>query len=345
MGRGMTTSRDRVIATLNQEPVDVTPRDLWTVPGVENTRGDELAEIQLRYPSDLVKPDFQYPRGQRAKGTPCAVGQYTDAWGCVWRVAEPGLPGEVQTPPLADLSHLADYHPPHELLEGFNVSRINRGCAATPRFVLAWTETRPFERLQFLHGAEATFVDLAHGTAPLRRLLAMLHDFFCREMELWASTDVDGVAFLDDWGSQTALLVSPEMWRDLFKPLYREYCAILHAKDKFAFFHSDGFIEDIFGDLVEVGIDAINSQLFCMNIEGLAQQFRGKVTFWGEIDRQRLLPFARPADVRAGVQRVQRALDFGHGGVIAQCEWGLNVPLANIAAVFEQWQQPVPMHV
>ncbi len=130
----------------------------------------------------------------------------------------------------------------------------------------------------------------------------------------------------------------------LFKPLYRDYCEILHAKDKVAFFHSDGFIEDIFGDLVEVGIDAINSQLFCMNLEGLARLFRGKVTFWGEIDRQHLLPFSRPAEVRAGVQRVQRALDFGQGGVIAQCEWGLNVPLQNIAAVFEQWLQPVPMH-
>ena len=341
----MMTSRDRVIRTLNQEAVDVTPRDLWKLPGIELDRGDELAEIQLRYPSDLVKPDFQYPRGQRAKGTPCAVGQYTDAWGCVWQTAERGVTGEVKLPPLADLSGLADYQPPREWLDGFQVSRVNRGCGATSRFVLAWTETRPFERLQFLRGTEATFVDLACGAATLRRLLAMLHDFFCREMELWASTDVDGVAFRDDWGSQTALLISPDMWRDLFKPLYREYCEILHAKDKFVFFRSHGFIEDIFGDLVDVGIDAINSQLFCMNLEGLAKQFRGRVTFWGEIDCQRLLPFCRPAAVRAGVERVQRALDFGHGGVIAQCEWGLNVPIQNIAAVFEQWLQPVPMHV
>lgn len=345
MGRGMTTSRDRVIRTLNQEPVDAPPRDLWIVPGIETARADELAEIHLRYPSDITKPDFQYARGQRAKGTPCAVGEYVDAWGCGWRVAEPGMPGEPQGAPLADLSRLAEYRPPQELLDGFNVSRVNRSCGATSRFVLAWTETRPFERLQSLHGVESTFVDLAHGTAALRQLLAMLHEFFCREMELWAGTDVDGVAFMDDWGSQTALLISPEMWRDLFKPLYRDYCAILHAQDKFAFFHSDGCIEDIFGDLVEVGIDAINSQLFCMDLEGLARQFRGKVTFWGEIDRQRLLPFGRPAEVRAGVQRVQRALDFGQGGVIAQCEWGLNVPLDNIAAVFEQWRQPIPMHV
>jgi hypothetical protein len=41
-------------------------------------------------------------------------------------------------------------------------------------------------------------------------------------MRLWAQTGVDGVSFMDDWGSQTALLISPEMWRRLFKPLYLE---------------------------------------------------------------------------------------------------------------------------
>jgi len=249
----------------------------------------------------------------------------------------------VQAGPLAELSKLATYRPPYDLLEGFNLSQINRDCAATTRFVLAWTEVRPFERMQWLHGTEATLADLAYGSRPLRQLLAMLHEFFCREMELWAATDVDGAVFRDDWGSQTALLVCPELWRDLFKPLYRDYCEILHAKDKFAFFHSDGFIQEIFGDLVEVGIDAIHSQLSCMNLPGLARQFRGRVTFWAEVDRLRLLPLGKPSEIRAAVQQLQRELDFGRGGVIAQCEWGLDVPLKNIVAVFEQWLQPLAM--
>ena len=338
------TSRDRVIKTLNHEPVDVIPRDLWTAPGIQMLRQDELAEMSFRYPSDIVKPDFQYPHGSRVRGNPLVAGQYMDAWGCGWRVVDPAVGGRVNVSPLADLARLDGYCPPFELLDAINVSRINRGCATTSRFVLAWTETRPFERLQCLHGAEATLVDLACGTAAIRRLLAMSHDFSCREMERWASTDVDGVVFADPWGAQTALLVSPDMWRHLFKPLYREYCQIVHAKDKFAFFRSDGFIEDIFGDLIEVGIDAIHSQLFCMDIEALAERFRGRVTFWGEMDRQRLLPFAKPPEIRAAVERLQKALDFGRGGVIAQCQWDTNVPFQNVAAVFEQWLQPVPMH-
>jgi hypothetical protein len=186
--------------------------------------------------------------------------------------------------------------------------------------------------------------DLVSGEVDIRRLLATLHDFSCRELQLWAGTAVDGVVFMDHWGSQAGLLVPPDVFRDLFRPLYREYCEILHAHDKYAFFHSDGDISEIFGDLVEVGIDAIHSQLFSMDLEALAQQYCGQVTFWGEIDRKVVLPLGRPDQVRAAVRRLQRILDFGRGGIIAQCEWAAGVPFKNIAAVFEQWLEPLPVH-
>lgn len=339
-----TTSRQRVIAALTHQPVDRAPRDLWTVPGVEKCQADEVAELLHRFPSDIERPAYKYPAGRRAQGKPCEAGQYTDAWGCVWHVAQPGLSGEVKGHPLADDARLESYHAPWELLEPDMIDRVNRGCAATSHFVLASSEVRPFERLQFLRGTEAAMVDLAHGSHKLRRLLAMLHDFYCKELVMWADSDVDGVAFMDNWGSQTSLLIAPEMWRDLFKPLYGDYCDILHAKDKFAFFHSDGYIAEIFEDLIGVGIDAVNSQLFCMDVDALARDFRGRITFWGEIDRQRILPFGKTGEVRAAVDRVRRALDFGRGGLIAQCEWGLNVPFNNLVALFDQWDRPLPMH-
>jgi uroporphyrinogen decarboxylase len=338
------TSRELVISALNHQPVVRVPRDLWHSPGVEMSRADELAEIEIRFPKDIVPQEFKYPPGKRSRGKPYRAGRYTDAWGCTWHAAQPGRIGELRDPPLADPAGIAQYRPPFELLDTAKLVGVNRGCAATSRFVLAGTETRPFERLQLLRGAEATYCDLASASGRVRSLLAMLHDFFCREMEMWAGTDVDGVAFRDDWGSQDGLLIAPEMWRDLFRPLYRDYCEILHAQDKFAFFHSDGHIADIFGDLVEIGIDAINSQLFAMDVERLAEQFRGRVTFWGEIDRQHVLPFGSREEIRDAVRRVRRALDFGSGGVIAQCTWEPGVPMQNIAAVFGQWMLPLPMH-
>ena len=79
----------------------------------------------------------------------------------------------------------------------------------------------------------------------------------------------DAIMFKDDWGSETSLLISPRQWRQMFKPLYADYSRIIHEAGKFVFFHSDGYIADIYPDLIEVGVDAINSQLFCMDIEGL----------------------------------------------------------------------------
>ena len=338
------TSRDLVINALNHERVERVPRDLWPSPAVEDSRGDELAEIEVRFPRDIVKPDFKYPPGKRASGKPYRAGRYTDAWGCTLHVTREGTAGEPEHPPLADQTRIAEYKPPVELLSGARVSRVNRGCADTSRFVLARTQTRPFERLQLLRGTDAALADLAHGTQGVRDLLAMLHDFFCREMEMWADTDVDGVMFRDDWGSPDRLLVDPKLWRDLFKPLYHEYCQILHAKDKFAFFHSGGSISSIFGDLVKIGIDAIHSELLLMNVEQLAKRYRGRVTFWGEIDRQHLLPSDNCRQIREAVIRVRKALDFGSGGAIAQCRWDPETPIANIAAVFEQWMLPLPMH-
>ncbi|HDL17484.1 MAG TPA: methyltransferase, partial [Bacteroidetes bacterium] len=58
------------------------------------------------------------------------------------------------------------------------------------------------------------------------------------------------------------------------------------ANGKFAFMHSDGHISEIYTELVEVGVDAINSQLFCMDMVELAKSVKSKITFWGEVDRQ-----------------------------------------------------------
>lgn len=257
-------------------------------------------------------------------------------------VGEPGVAGEVKRPILPDDASLGSYRLPWELLDQADFSKVDSFCAKTDKFVRAGVQARPFERLQFLRGTEQTLVDLAYGTPAVLALLGQLHEFFVREMELWAKTAVDAVAFCDDWGSQRALLISPAMWREIFKPLYADYCRILHQAGKYVFFHSDGNISAIYPDLIEIGVDAVNSQLFCMNIEELGEKYQGRITFWGEIDRQHLLPFGTPGQVREGVRRVRRALDKGHGGVIAQCEWGLKDPAENIAAVYEAWLEPLP---
>jgi len=339
------TPRERVIRTLQHRPADRAPRDLRIQPGVRMRRADELAELLRRFPMDIERPDFKYPAGRRAAGQPYDSGAYTDAWGCVWQVFEPGTVGEVREPILAGQAEVASYQPPAELLEGFDADRINRGCAESSRFVLARTEVGPFRRLRLLRGAEAICADLVAGSAGVRSLLDRLHDFSCRELETWAKTDIDGAEFIDEWGPLSGSAMATDLWHDLFKPLYRDYCRILRAHDKFAFFHCDGPIGDLFADLVEIGVDAVNCRLFSMDLDRLAGAWRGKIVFWGEIDGQRLLPLGDSRTVRLAVQRVRSALDYGSGGVIAQCEWGVRTPFGNVAAVYDEWTRPLPMHV
>jgi len=329
------TSRERVHKTLNFESVDRVPRDLWTLPFLKA----DITTLTDKYPMDLGSPDVKYGESKRAKGVPYAKGIYVDAWGSEWHAYEHGVTGEVRNAPIFDWCGLDSYMPPFELLDNADFSMVNESCAKSDLFIKAGTETRPYERLQFLRGTENLLMDLAYGDARIFKLIEMIHDFSIREMEMWAKTDVDAIMFMDDWGSQNSLLISPAMWREIFKPLYTDYCNIIKGSGKKVFFHSDGNISSIYPDLIEIGIDAVNSQLFCMDIEDLANKYNGKITFWGEIDRQTIIPFGTEDDTRNAVRRVRNAMDKNAGGVIAQCEWGHDAKPENILALYDEWSK------
>ena len=331
------TSRERVFRCLDFDHPDRAPRDLWYLAGVSMLRAPELERMIARYPMDFEQAVGHYGKAARTRGTVAEVGSYTDVWGCEWSVAEIGVCGEVKHPPLADWAALEDYKAPWEMLDNADFSATNAQCETVDRFVKAGTEVRPFERMQFLRGTENLFMDLTLQPAELFALRDLLHEFFMAELELWCRTKVDAISLMDDWGAQGNLLISPDLWRAFFKPLYKDYCDLIKGAGKRVFFHSDGHIRAIIPDLIEVGVDALNSQLFCMDIEEIGRSFQGKITFWGEICRQNILPFGSADEVRAAVRRVRKALDRGTGGVIAQCEWGIRDPVENIEAVFETW--------
>ena len=334
----MKTGRERVLAALDLQCPDRPPRDLWTLPYINLFRPDELKSLLHDFPMDIGTAHLSADWLQDVERMSGKAGNYTDEWGSVWMVGEPGVIGEVRAPILSDWSALQHFQPPWQTLRTRDFGYVNRICDQGDQFMLSDVTARPFERLQFLRGSRELYCDIGYGTAALRTLLEMVHEFYLEEMRGWCQSSVDGIFFMDDWGSNRHLLINPRTWRELFKPLYRDYCDLIHSAHKRAFFHSDGNIEAIYGDLIEVGMDAINSQLFTMDIEKLAELYKGKVTFWGEMDRQHVLPFGTPRQVEDAVARVRRALDDGAGGVIAQCEWGKDNRMENIRAVFERWQ-------
>lgn len=336
------TRRERVYKTLTFEEVDRVPRQLWALPGIARDRGGELAAFREKYPADDISgaPGVLAPSG-RARGDYSRRGSYTDDWGCVWEVFEDGIIGEIKAPILADDAEVARYEPPHEMLDGADAAPANEARVQRPDDFLTLGTTTLFERMQFLRGTEQLLVDLAMGDPIAYKLREVVHGYNLRAIRLMASADVDAVCMNDDWGSQRSLLISPELWRTFFKPCYREYCDIIKGSGKKVFFHSDGFIEAIYPDLIDIGVDALNSQLFCMDMEKLGREYAGEIVFWGELDRQYLLPFGTPDEIRRGVRRAAKALMPGgrRTGVVAQCEWGIHDPLDNLLAVFDEWDK------
>lgn len=335
------TSRERVFRCIEFDHPDRAPRELWWIPIAQIEHGQaRLDAFRKHWPSDFDTP-FIEQKGLRSliKGDAYALGTFQDAWGCVFENVQAGVHGEVKHPILDDWSKLEDFRPPYALLD-LDIEGINAQARKLDTFRLSACTPRPFERLQFLRGTENLMMDLLEDSAEMHELLRIVHEFFVREAELFATKlEIDALFFMDDWGSQRALLIDPKIWRKVFKPLYAEYVKIAHDNGKKAFMHSDGHIEAIYPDLIEIGVDAINSQLFCMDIEEIGRRFKGKITFWGEIDRQHVLPYGTPDEARAAVGRVVKNLWSPEGGVIAQFELTAGSKMANAEAIFETFDQ------
>lgn len=327
------TPRELVTEALEFRSPRRLPRQMWILPWARSRYPQALEAIEADFPQDITTIPFLCSEPVPGGGNAHAVGTFVDAWGCEFENLQDGIIGQVKNPQLQDWAQARDLRFPRERLE-VDLDAVSTFCRDTDRFVLAGTCPRPFERLQFLRGSENLYLDLNRPPPELLDFLERLHAFYMEELEIWVRTEVDALTFMDDWGSQRSLLVAPEMWKEIFKPLYADYIALAHAHGKHAFMHSDGHITEIVPDLIEIGLDAVNSQVFCMGVEELGERFAGEITFWGELDRQQILPRGTPAEVREAAMRMRHAL-HRDGGLIAQCEFGPGARPENIRAYFE----------
>lgn len=339
----MQTPREIVQRALTFQYPERLPQQLWYLPWIDLKQPEEAERLRSAFPSDIVFAPAPYEPSPRAKGDLHMPGVSYDEWGCRFDNLQEGIIGEVRDPILTDLEEARDYQPPYEILPSdWDAARrqVNEFCAGTDRFVLPGSVQRPWERYQFLRGTMEAFCDFADPEeAGILELLEKIHQYYLRELEFWVSTDVDGIFFIDDWGSQQSLLISPDSWRQHFRPLYAEYARLARDHGKFVFMHSDGEISAIYPDLIELGVNALNSQLFVMDIEELGRRHRGQITFWGEIDRQQILIQKDPEKVREAVRRVARNLYDPSGGIIIQCEITPGMITSHADIVIEEWNQ------
>lgn len=333
------TSKERVLSTLNfTNTQDRVPRQLWSLPWANEHCPGMMEQLARDFEWDFDGPDTVLKEQPMTKGDAYTVGEYVDEWGCVFTNIHRGVIGEVKKPIVEDdeWNDVENVHIPEELLT-FDIDQVNRSCEQKQdKFLFASCCPRPFEQLQFIRGTANFYMDLMDPSPKMLEFMKRMHDFYSRLMEKWAKTDVDALNMMDDWGSQKDLLIHPQLWEEFFAPMYRDYIEIAHQHGKKIFMHSDGNILRVIPKLIDLGLDAVNSQLFCMGLENL-EQFRGKITFWGEIDRQHLLPEGTPADIDRAVEAVYKTL-WKDGGCIAQCEFGPGAKPENVYQVFKAWE-------
>jgi uroporphyrinogen decarboxylase len=332
----VTSSRTLVRQTLAFDRPARVPRQAWVLPWAEARYPDGVARLHAEFPDDLVTAPQIYKTPIPSVGSRYEPGTYVDEWGCRFQNIHGGVIGVVHEPLIRDWNQLETFRTPDEVLD-VDTGAVRDFCRATGRFTLAGTLVRPFERLCFIRTMEQAMIDLAEASDGLRELLRRMHEHYVREVEVWARTDVDAIVIMDDWGMQTGLLVSPRVFRACFLPMYADYAAIARQHGKFVFMHSDGHIVEILDDLIAAGVHAINSQVACMGVPELGRRFRGRITFWGEVDRQELLAFGSIADIDTAVREIRAHL-YADGGVIAQCEFGPGAIPDNVLQVFRAWQ-------
>jgi len=333
------TSRERMIATLRFQNPDRLPLDIWCLGTAKIKYGGALESLLGEYETDIRRVGCSMDRGYYGEYN--RTGLYTDMWGSTWKMLVAGITGEVVGPAIADISAAGDFRPPYARLEQSwiegrqSVADAIRAHRENGKFVIGGT-VEPFQRMQWVRGSENLYCDLGLREPGVFQLCGVLTDYYLRYLDYWLDMDIDAVSFTEDWGTQISLLISPALWREMFRPVYKKLFDKIKAAGKFVFFHSDGYILDIYADLIALGADAINSQVWCMGVENVAAVGAGKVTFWGELDRQGFLPFGTPGDVRRGAAKMKELLYAG-GGLIGQGEIGPDVPLENVRAMLDCW--------
>jgi uroporphyrinogen decarboxylase len=273
---------------------------------------------------------------------------YRDEWG-VERVQPPGtLYYDQVSFPLAgpiEISDIVGYSWPdpedpvrvHGLRDQVRAIRQTTDCAVVLNVPSAFVHAS-----QYLRGFEDWFVDLAADTRLACALFDAVLDInlgVCRAILREVGRDVDVVVASDDLGLQGGLMISPDTYRSLLKPRHERYFRQIHEMSSARlFFHSCGSVVDIIDDLVDIGVEVLNPVQVSaagMDPAQLKKRFGARLSFWGAVDTQRVLPFGTAEEVRAEVERRVEVLGRDGGYVLAAVHnIQPDVPVDNVLAMY-----------
>lgn len=202
----------------------------------------------------------------------------------------------------------------------------------------------PLERAFGLQGMDTFLLNMSirpdFAKALLEKnaeLCKQLMGNFLREI----GKNLDIIKIGDDLGTQESLMISPQMYREMLKPIHADFIKFIKERtDAKVFFHTDGDVYPLIGDFIEIGIDILNpiqtSAGKMANLEKLKKDYGDKIVFCGGIDTHYYLPNGTPEEVAKEVKRVIRILGPGGGYLVSAVHTIMeDVPPENILTMVD----------
>lgn len=262
-----------------------------------------------------------------------------DSYGGIWRTDR--LPWHLETPPLANPSFEGYDFPKPEAF--FRPTAKTNGFQAIQQqpdlFRVGSLGWGLFERSWTLRGFETVLMDAVDHPDFFEEMLDRLTDLYLALVDETCQLPVDAILFGDDWGDQRGVIIGPRRWRKFIKPRWARIYERVHQHGKLVMHHSCGSVADIMPDIIEIGIDVLESvqpEAAGMNPYELKKKWGDQITFWGCLGSQSTLPFGTPDQIRQEVKHLRQEMGRGGGFILAPAKpLQSEMPTENAVALIE----------
>lgn len=307
---------ERLIKAINYDSPDEIPVSSGVLPAAWLKYGEELVRLAKEYPEFLPHiPDLN--NLQASFPDTYHLGDHVDEWGCVWSNIDDGMESIVTGHPVPEQEDIFTLEIPK-----------NRDGRMPHGFM--------YLRLLDLRGFEESMIDFAEDGEAVQTLIDKVLQYNLNQVQVVEERCQPGqiAYFGDDLGMQNGLAIGAEKWRKYMKPCYAKIYKGLRDKGCYVYMHTDGCIHEIMPDLVECGVNMINPQYRANGLDNLERVCKGKIPINLDLDRQ-LFPFATPAQLDNHVRECVERMYLPTGGLGLNIEMNYEVPLNNMAAVYD----------
>ena len=330
------THREYVLAAIRHEQTDRVPYSLGFEDGTDNELDAYCGSAAWRAQVQCFLGDVGGVDANVEKQTDPA--HRRDIFGSIWRVDR--RPAHLEQPAMPEPSMDAVAWPTPDQFPRWvapNVAQLTGPNAET--FSIMGNGWGLFEQTWRLRGFENMLMDCIADEDFYQALLAKLTELRLGMVAQCKDVPADAIMFGDDWGDQRGVIIGPERWRKLIKPCWARVFAATHAQGKYTMCHCCGSNAAIIPDLIEIGLDVLESvqpEPAGMDSFQLKKQFGDKITFWGCLGSQSTIPFGTPHEIKARVQALCENMGKGGGFILAPAKAiQLGTPPANSLAVVE----------